>query len=379
MTQQLAKLVREALGPTTPRSPSIRRSRRGNAPGGQCSASNSDWDSNSVPYGRQATAAADAGVSGLLHALPTSWMNEDQRTALSGLPQGYGEINKRLYQASQEAEAAHPFIKGGASLATGAALLPLGAATKGIAGGVAALAPRAAPIVSRIAGGTLVGGGLGGAYGASSGEGMFDPSAAAWGTVLGAGGGAAAEPISAGLGKVARGVGQWLGRSDPEADAAAKLAQAYQADQRAGNAALTPAEFAEAKAAGQPVMAGDLGGEAVRRLARTSSNISPEASAALKQPLGQRFQEQAGRMKGYLDSLFPGKSLNTQVENDRITSDARAANSPAYQAAYQDPNAGAVWSPKLASLMNSDEVQNAIGLAQKKARADAALTGNPPV
>ena len=202
------------------------------------------------------------------------------------------------------------------------------------------MVPRAAPIVSRIGGATLVGGGVGGAYGASSGEGLFDPSAAEWGTVLGAGGGALAEPIAAGLGKVARGAGQWLGLLNPEAEAASKISGAYQADQRAGNAAMTPAQFAAAKAAGQPVMAGDLGGEAVRRLARTATNVSPEAGAALAQPLGDRFQGQSGRVSDFIDGLFPGKDLNTTIERDRIATEARSVNSPAYTTAFNDPNAG---------------------------------------
>ena len=325
-----------------------------------------------IPYGRQATAAAESGISSLLHAIPQSWQNEDQRKALAGLPQGYGEINKRLYQAGQEAEQAHPFVKAGTSLATGAALLPIGGATEVGAAALSKALPSAARIAPLLSG-AGIGGALGAGYGASQGEGLFDPSGAAWGAGAGALGGAAAEPLGWVAGKVGKGVSQFLGRYDPEEEAAAKIGKAYQEDQRTQNAAMTPSQYADAKAAGQPVMAGDLGGGSVRRLARTAANISPEAGNELAQPLGQRFQQQGPRVSSYIDNLFPGKNLNTAIERDRIATEARVANGPAYQKAYSDPNAGAVWSPTLANLMRSPDVQDAVSLAQKKGANDAAI------
>jgi hypothetical protein len=150
-----------------------------------------------VPYARQTAAGATSGIAGWLRSLPQSWLNEDQRKALAGLPQSYSEANKRMMQAEQEAHEAHPYLQTATSLATGAAALPIGGATKALSGAIARTMPSAARIAPWLAA-TEVGSDLGAAYGASSGEGLFDPSGAEWGAGLGAIGGAGGY----GLGKV---------------------------------------------------------------------------------------------------------------------------------------------------------------------------------
>ena len=93
--------------------------------------------------------------------------------------------------------------------------------------------------------------------------------------------------------------------------------------------------------------------------------------------MGDRFQGQSGRVSDFIDGLFPGKDLNTTIERDRIATEARSVNSPAYTTAFNDPNAGAVWSPNLSNLMRSPDVQDAISLAQKKGAIYAVLNNQP--
>lgn len=327
-----------------------------------------------VPFGRQIGAAVMPLLKKGLSYLP---QNEDQKKALAGLPDTYAEGNQRALDAERTASAAHPLIQGASALGTGAMTLPVGAAATAGSAAIARAVPSAAKLAPIIAGG-LTGAGAGALYGGSGGEGVFDPRGAAIGAGVGAVGGALADPIAAGLGRIGKGVSQWTGRYNPEQEAQRRIAQAYTTDQATGSKAMSPADFAAGQQANQPVVAGDMGGTAVRDLARSAANISPEARGALGATVGDRFDSQSDRTKGFIDQLYPGQNLNTVAQQDQIAAAARAANSPAYRAAYSAPNAGAIWSPTLANLMRSPDIQDAIGVAQRKA-ANYAVANNMPI
>lgn len=305
---------------------------------------------------------------------------------------------KRVFQetgARQWEE--HPWASGlgvGASIAGQVAALPIDAPEEFIAQGITRAAPsmiapaaaKAAPTIAR----TAVGAGYGAIEGGTSGPDLWDWEGAGEGALTGGAGAAVAPAIVKGIGAA----GRYAGIGSGKYEGAQKIVKAFEADQpeaaTAGGArpppgtaggALDRPDYMAAKAAGQPVQAVDLGGENVRELADEAQLNSPAARKILKEAADQRFATQQSRFSSRIDDAFPGLNLNTAAQKDEIAQAARQQNTSAYRAAYGDPNAQAVWSNDLATMMRDPNVQAAIPKAQRMA-ASAAVeeslrTGNP--
>ncbi len=147
------------------------------------------------------------------------------------------------------------------------------------------------------------------------------------------------------------------GTRDADAEAARRVVTAIQADRaRAGGYPFDAEASQAASAAGLPTAIVDLGGERTRALLRSSANTSPEARAALEDAVQPRFEEQSPRIAGFIRRITgnPDAANDTEI----LQGAARAANKPAYQAAYKAGDRG-LWSPELERLAGSPAVADA--------------------
>jgi hypothetical protein len=309
---------------------------------------------------------------------------EDAAAFLDSFSTGKSVHDQKAALQAQEAQDwdEHPWAAGtgaAGSYIGQAAALPVTGLEEGVAQGVTRLAPwavKAAPTIGR----ATVGAGYGALQGGTEGSDLWDTSGALWGAGLG---GAGAAVIPPAVGGALKGVGRWAGLITPETEAARKMVGAFDADAPPTGlgGALSKSDFAAAKTAGQTPMAADLGGENVRELADEAQLNSPTARAKLKDVADARYAAQQDQFSKFLDGQFPGKDLNTQTMKDETDFASRQANSTAYNAAYGDPKAKAVWSSDLANLMRDPNVQRAIPNAQSKAASAAvdeqARTGQP--
>lgn len=197
----------------------------------------------SVPYGRQLTALGARGLD---------------------LYPSYEEANKALMGASERAHRDYPKTTTGTALGLGAletAALPVSEV---------ATAARIAPMVARLGTGTLLGTG----YGASRGEGWFDPYGAAIGAGLGLAGGALGE----GAGAVANAARRVAGWYNPATEAARQIS-AKSAATGKPLSQLTPEDFPQPHLAETPSHGGH--GAAGFILGPVARQLSPTAGGAL--------------------------------------------------------------------------------------------------
>lgn len=274
------------------------------------------------------------------------------------------EADKRL---AAEYAARNPVAAGGAELAGNL----LGAAPSAVASPIAA----AAGLPGRIWEGAKVGGLLGGVQGAANAEGSDRLSrgltGAAMGGMIGGGAPAAFDALSV----LARPVTNFVrSAANPEMEAARRVAAAAEADAAAAargvpSTGLDDAAYRRAAAEGQPVALADRGGEQTRALARSAANVSPEARQMLEGVTQPRYATQTER----LDRALARQSTETRAPGqlvDDAREAARAANQPAYQAAYE-VGSGNIWTPALERLTGSSPaMQTALRRAVAKA-ADA--------
>lgn len=170
------------------------------------------------------------------------------------------------------------------------------------------------------------------------------------------------------------------------------LANTARADVLAGRG-MTPTDEAAAALNGQPVINADRLGPNAQALARTAANLDPTAKAGLTEALNSRFTSQNNRIEQFVNRLTGGQSNALQAA-DRIDAAGRAANDPAYRAAYSDPRAAGVLSvpvdpanpgagdmlaPEIHQLMGAPEMQKAINQSVDTGKTFSALYGHPPV
>ena len=267
-----------------------------------------------------------------------------------------------------------------------------------LSAGIARVAPRLGGLAADSLATGAVGASYGAAYGAGNGDTLDERLGnAESGALLGGVGGAAAPALvkgaasvgSAGL-KLAKGV------FNPEAAGADATIDKIAGDQASGlGVKMTPQDFAETQTRGQPVVAGDLGGEATRKAARTAANMSPEAKAALQDPLAERYGSQNARLNDFVDNLY-GSDVDAETMKKNLAQQARPTNDANYRQANADAAArpNGVWEPDPASpvldangdpvpplpdLVNHPQVQQAIKNATKVAQEDAVSRGVQPV
>ena len=310
----------------------------------------------------------------------------------SGEPftQRYSEnlAHERGIDAADAAQ--YPITSVVAPLAASVAALPVAGPVDALSSGIAAAAPRLGGLAADSLASGVVGAGYGAAYGAGNANSLGEvlPDAAT-GATLGGIGGAAAPALVKGAASIgSAGAKLVKGITNPAGTGADLAAETIARDQASGlGAKMSPEQFDAASAAGQPVVAGDLGGEATRRLARTAANVSPEAKATLQDPLASRYASQNTRLNGFVDNLYGG-DVDAEVMKTKLAQQAKGVITPAYEKAYAE-GANGVWNPEaslttpdgdyvpnLADLANHPNVQTAIKGASEIAKADAVSSGN---
>jgi hypothetical protein len=248
----------------------------------------------------------------------------------------------------------------------------------GIAGGVAAGMPFMPEAAPTMAGRALQGARIGGVMsGAGELADSKNPLAAIEAGVIGAGVGGVAAPVvetalnAAGAAKNAA-TNYTRGALDPEGEALRRVALARAADNAKGTA-LTPEQLAAAERNGQRIYAGDLGGEATRAIARSAANTSPEGRQLLQEATQDRFYTQNERVGNFMQGLGSGNAASDTRE--ALQREARAANKPAYDAAFNHPNAQAVWDEDLARLAGAPDMRDALRGAIRTGENRAAIEG----
>lgn len=222
----------------------------------------------------------------------------------------------------------------------------------------------------------------GGLYGAGSAEGGLGERAAGGATgavtggVLGAGmvpvvGGAThlASKVFGRPGGVASAVATSAGRPVAERQVAAAIKK------DAATQGIPPSDavdnIATSQQVGLPTALADIG-ETTRSLGRAAADISPQGRDVLNRTLDPRHATQGDRVISAITKYAPGthgpETLRLLQEAAKRTNRAR------YNVAYAKGAAG-VWSPELASLTASREVQSAIRDAVKRGQSEAVLRG----
>lgn len=259
---------------------------------------------------------------------------------------------------------------------------PVASGVGTVAGGLtqAALIPGApaANFAGRAAQSATLGGLLSGASEfVDTGDSSKATNAAVGGAILGWGGSLAFDAATKAIGAGLRGtINTARGLINPEAEAGRRVTAALAADKASGSTRMQPGQWQNAIADGQPVVVADAGGEMTKALARSSANTSPEARAALTQVTSDRFGNQNERIGDFIQGFGSGKSA--VAISDTLDAAAKKANKPAYEAAYNSPNAQAVWNQDLAQLMQAPAVQQAIAQASRTGANKAAAQGFKP-
>lgn len=196
------------------------------------------------------------------------------------------------------------------------------------------------------------------------------------GGTIGAAAGAAGPLLGRAVGTLAAPIARTIrGLRDPEAEAARRVATSLSRDIGAGNAGLTPQEFATARNSGVPVSLIDAGGETTRALARSAANTSPEGRSILNQAIDQRFATQGDRLTEWLNTTF--NYPNAPATQKALEEVARTVNRPAYARAYSEGSNG-IWDDRFEQMSQAPVVQDAIRRTMVSAKNEAARNGFTP-
>lgn len=290
----------------------------------------------------------------------------------------YDEVVTRERELNKTAREQHPVASTAGEIG-GAIATPMPAAA----------GANAATLPARM----LRGAGAGSVYGAVSGVGEGDGAAdsASRGTMgagLGAVAGAAAPVVMRGVEAVYNGASRALepirnafrGFANPDDEAARRVVSAVRRDVNNGDTGLTAAEFAGARAEGQPVAVMDVGGDTTRALARSAANTSPEGRSVLERTINDRFEGQSGRVTDWLNRTF--NYPNTHAQQQAIDQVERAVNRAGYQRAYAAGDRD-ITSPVLDNLLGAPAVGEAMAKAVVNGKNRAITQGfgafRPPV
>ena len=295
---------------------------------------------------------ADDALLGLPHEAATVL-----RAATHG--ESFKQAREDIDKSTKIATENHPYYYGGGLAAGTVATLPL--------------LPEAAPTVAgRALQGAKIGAGM---SGVSEFTDSHDISKAAKATLIGGVTGGLLSPAIEGAvhvgSKIVAPVTETIkGAINPERAAARRIAGALEIDAGQG---LDLSKVAQSNVK-NPLAIADMGGDAVKNLARTSVNNSPEAANTLNNFIDQRFETQFPRIK---ESIAASGISNTS-KRDAIEQAAKAANKPIYDKAYAY-SANGLWNEELAGLVNSPAVKSAISEAETRGANQAVISGNKPV
>lgn len=196
--------------------------------------------------------------------------------------------------------------------------------------------------------------------------------------------GAVAPPITAGLGMAARAIGNKIaptvaGARNPIQEGSRRAGQVFARDAQLnpGNV-MNAADEAMARQAGVPLMNVDRGGETTRALARSVANQNPEARSIITKAADERFESQGLRAVEFIKRLTGGRADDLAFQ-DQLKKTAQLTNAPRYRAAYDAPQARAIWTPEIRNLMQAGPFRTAIQQAESTAKNAAAVSGQRAV
>lgn len=301
-------------------------------------------------------ASAASGIPAIAQAVPV--VGPLIRPAVGAVRAALSDDSRKIYEQERDkvrqmhrtAEEEHPAAHFAGEIG-GSLLLPTGKM------GTAAQAAKA-------------GAAYGFAAGAGEGEGATDTAIrAGTGSLLGAGVGAIAPKVSEKLGDAASWLSEKIGTilapmqrmKDPETQGVKYFLEKMKMDVDSGKA-LTAEQRQAAEQMGLPLMAGDLGGEEVRGLARWASDISPTARAKMVDELDERYRGQQDRLSSAISNLTAAP--NARVAREALDESAKVANGPAYKAAMEQGNEG-FRSQLIDDLMEAPVMQDAVTRAGK--------------
>lgn len=191
---------------------------------------------------------------------------------------------------------------------------------------------------------------------------------------LGLGFGAAIPMLGAGLKagyNAIKGGAQRVSGSTTAADD--MLARAFAQDKNVGKT-LTAADEAVAKQGGAPVYNVDRGGPTVKALARDVANKVPTVWDNIDEVARARFRTQSDRLVNMFSKITGGELDDVAVRTE-LQRAARKVNKPAYEAAYSQPAARAMWDDQLQRMTSAPAFQEAIRDVERTSRNRAVLEG----
>jgi hypothetical protein len=268
--------------------------------------------------------------------------------------------------ADKQAKKDNPWTYGGTEVLGGVALPTFGAGAAGVKGLIG------------------LGAGYGAASGFGSGEGAADSAVGAGiGAGLGAGVGAALPVVGRAIWAAADATGiptMVRAARNPAAQAEREVAAAFGRDMRATAPRMDPDDFRAALAEGQPAVVADMGGNSVRRLARSAANLSDEAEGVLKGVTEERYRGMAPRFQDFFENLYGGPgALDNTVLTDAVQTAAKYTNSATYKAAAKAAEKHTLWDDELARLAQSPSFQKAMRDVDVRAADRMVRDGDTPI
>lgn len=328
-----------------------------------------------------ANGAVGTGLMGMAEGVPVlgPYIKSGLQKASAGLSsifdgESYDTNLKQAQAITDESQRAHPVINttGQVAGAVGS-MVPLGATATG-----ARLLGMAGPnLGARLVASGLSSGAISAADTAARGGDLHD---AGWSGLIGGGIGAAVPVVGAGIEAGLRGI---AGRAapmisaitNPTREASRRVGVAVSRDAAANpGGVLTAADEATAQAANIPLVNADRGGEVTRALARSAANQSPEARAGIEKVASDRFGAQGQRAVDFLKRVTNG-NVDDLALQEQIKLAAKTANKPAYDAAFKNPNARAVFTPALQELMQSPSIRAAVSKVPARSADRGAVQG----
>ena len=199
-------------------------------------------------------------------------------------------------------------------------------------------------------------------------------------TAIGGGVGGAIPLVGAGLSAAAKGISEqvypWVNAlRNPSGEAQRRVGMAMSRDATANpGMVLNQADEAVAAANNIPLVNADRGGETTRALARSVANQNPEARAIIENTASDRFGAQSVRASELVKRVAGGNADDIAYQ-ESLKAAARAANKPAYDAAFNAPQAQQVFTPRLQELMQSPSFRKAVDKVPTRSADRAAVDG----
>jgi hypothetical protein len=144
---------------------------------------------------------------------------------------------------------------------------------------------------------------------------------------------------------------------------------------------MTPTQWMQAKAAGEPVTLADLGSANTQSLLRSAANTSPEGRAMLEKMIEEKFLTQSERVGAEVRNLVAG-GANAGKTADQLVAEYDLKRVPAYRQSYREGDKS-IMTPTMERLMGSptfvDAMKGAISSGKDRAINQGFGAFNPAV